>query len=88
MAESGLSKAFRDLRKEGWECEFKTDKEDSEKKYLFQSRKEWQRYRKTGTTWLKHSGFEEDSKKAIEVLNSYCSKVVLDVDKTRIWVEK
>ena len=76
--ESGLSRGFRDLRRLGWECEFKTDRIWSDKPFLFQSRSEWDRYRKIGSTYLQHNGEPRDIHTALSVLRKYCSSVVWD----------
>lgn len=73
--ESGLSRAFRDLRRLGWVCEYKTDHTVCDQPFLFQSRSEWAAYRRTGTTYLQHNNNPSDIQTALRVLRSYCTVV-------------
>lgn len=85
--ESGLSQAFRDLRRLGWECEFKTDRCWSERPFLFQSRSEWNSYRKTGSTYLQHNNEPSDIHTALRVLTHYCGSAVWNEQERSIWIK-
>lgn len=73
--ESGLSRGFRDLRRLGWVCEYKTDRTSCAQPFLFQSKSEWNTYRKTGSTYLQHNNEPSDIQTALRVLGQYCNVV-------------
>lgn len=90
MAESTLSMAFRDLRKLGWVCEFKSTGQINADKFLYIKKEDWTKYRKQGVAFLSHNGDAELIKhEAIPILVKYCSKIDWDGESnTKIWVER